>query len=215
MAEMQGATASTNGVSGLVPVPHAGDQNLFLRGDATWADPTATLTATVSQLQLDVSGLDNSITNLKGVDTGNISIREIAANEVAKVVANAPDSFDTLKEIADWISGHTDTGDIITLRNDVGDLKTLIYDTPAVVDENTGEVITPAVNGLVTRVSNLEDIINGSGNNSGLVTQVGTLNTTVGTLSSSFADLEDRVDDIEDDIAAIDNRLKWQNLVQE
>ena len=25
MAEMQGATASTNGVSGLVPVPHAGD----------------------------------------------------------------------------------------------------------------------------------------------------------------------------------------------
>lgn len=34
-------------------------------------------------------------------------IRSITATEIAKVVANAPQDFDTLKEIADWISGHS------------------------------------------------------------------------------------------------------------
>ena len=33
---MQGATANAAGRSGLVPVPAAGDQNKFLRGDGTW-----------------------------------------------------------------------------------------------------------------------------------------------------------------------------------
>lgn len=36
---MAGASADTDGTSGLVPVPHAGDQNLFLRGDGSWAKP--------------------------------------------------------------------------------------------------------------------------------------------------------------------------------
>lgn len=33
---MTGATAQEDGVSGRVPVPHAGDQTKFLRGDGTW-----------------------------------------------------------------------------------------------------------------------------------------------------------------------------------
>lgn len=36
---MTGASADADGTSGLVPVPHAGDQNLFLRGDGKWAKP--------------------------------------------------------------------------------------------------------------------------------------------------------------------------------
>jgi hypothetical protein len=35
---MTGATASTDGVAGLVPAPTAGSQNMFLRGDGTWAN---------------------------------------------------------------------------------------------------------------------------------------------------------------------------------
>ena len=34
---MTGATSSADGVAGLVPAPHAGDQGKFLRGDGTWA----------------------------------------------------------------------------------------------------------------------------------------------------------------------------------
>lgn len=33
---MKGATATTNGTAGLVPMPVAGDQNKVLRGDGTW-----------------------------------------------------------------------------------------------------------------------------------------------------------------------------------
>lgn len=39
-AVMKGATASANGAIGLVPLPTAGSQNSFLKGDATWStDP--------------------------------------------------------------------------------------------------------------------------------------------------------------------------------
>ncbi len=43
VSDMTGATASANGAHGLVIQPNAGQQNLFLRGDATWADPGAVL----------------------------------------------------------------------------------------------------------------------------------------------------------------------------
>ena len=35
---MRGATATTAGVAGLVPAPAAGSQDMFLRGDGTWAN---------------------------------------------------------------------------------------------------------------------------------------------------------------------------------
>jgi hypothetical protein len=42
LPEMQGATASANGVRGTVPQPLAGDDDLFLRGDGQWvAAPTS------------------------------------------------------------------------------------------------------------------------------------------------------------------------------
>ena len=38
VAVMKGATAEADGTTGTVPVPKAGDQNKFLRGDGTWAE---------------------------------------------------------------------------------------------------------------------------------------------------------------------------------
>ena len=37
VAQIVGATASTNGVQGFMPAPQAGQQNMFLRGDGQWA----------------------------------------------------------------------------------------------------------------------------------------------------------------------------------
>ena len=39
---------------------------------------------------------------------GSKSVRTISAEEVAKIVASAPEDFDTLKEISDWIENHAD-----------------------------------------------------------------------------------------------------------
>lgn len=66
----------------------------------------------------------------------NKSVREIAAEEVALIVDGASESYDTLKEISDWIAAHpTDaseynsritknTDDIAALTKTVGDNKT-------------------------------------------------------------------------------------------
>lgn len=53
----------------------------------------------------DDTDIKARVATLEGEDAGK-STRAIAAEETAKIVAGADVSFDTLKEVADWISGH-------------------------------------------------------------------------------------------------------------
>lgn len=53
-----------------------------------------------------IKGNTDAIAALVG-DDANMSARAIAAAEVAKIVAGADANFDTLKEIADWITNDT------------------------------------------------------------------------------------------------------------
>ena len=55
------------------------------------------------------------------------SAREIAAEEVAKIVASADTDFDTLKEIADWIAN--DATGAASMANDIASLKAISADT--------------------------------------------------------------------------------------
>ena len=52
--------------------------------------------------QTDITTLQSAIDILNG--TGEGSVRDTIADAVATIVANAPEDFDTLKEIADWIA---------------------------------------------------------------------------------------------------------------
>ena len=69
------------------------------------------------------AGVKADVTKLVGTDKGedgraNKTVREIAAEEVAKIVNGADESFDTLKEVADWISTHgTDAATMNTQIN--------------------------------------------------------------------------------------------------
>ena len=63
---------------------------------------------------------------LIGLDSG-LTIRNIATEEVAKLVASADTSFDTLKEIADWIKN--DTTGSAQMAEDINILKTISADT--------------------------------------------------------------------------------------
>ena len=58
-----------------------------------------------------VTALSGRVDTLVGNESGDDakSARNIAAEEVAKIVANAPESYNTLKEIADWISTHAES----------------------------------------------------------------------------------------------------------
>lgn len=76
---------------------------------------SATATTVVGYIDEKTSGIatdanlqivEGKINTLVGEDT-NKSARAIAAEETAKIVAGADASYDTLKEIADWISSHS------------------------------------------------------------------------------------------------------------
>ena len=141
------ADDENDGAAGLVPAPTAGQQNLFLRGDATWADPVAGIMETIGEIQTQIQ-------TMVGEDL-NMSMRAIAQAEasaaVATIVAQAPDQFDTLKEIADWIQANQGAVDVAGLTTRIGTLEDVIFGIEA--DEEAG---VEAVAGLQAVVSNLQ-----------------------------------------------------------
>lgn len=75
------------------------------------------------------AGVKADVTKLVGTDKGedgraNKTVREIASEEVAKIVNGADASFDTLKEISDWISTHGT--DAATMNTQIGENKAAI-----------------------------------------------------------------------------------------
>ena len=186
---MTGASETTDGTSGLVPVPVAGQQNLYLRGDATWGNPTA--------------AVEREILNLRAGDVG--SIRDIAANEVAKIVANADQDFDTLKEIADWILDHDSVIDVVDASARLEAVEEAVFG-----QDGTGET-----DGLIVDVSALNDAVFGDGVNAGLVSNVNTLKVQMSGVLGDVNTLQTNVTNLTTQVGEIDNRLRWQDLVED
>ena len=122
----------------------------------------------VSQLGTRMTEAEGKITTLVGTDSGK-SARAIAAEETAKIVAGADTSYDTLKEIADWISTHgSDAASmnsaILALQNildgigGVGEKATVVaYVTDAISALNIGNyALASELTALAARVLALE-----------------------------------------------------------
>ena len=112
---------------------------------------------------------EDAIGTLQGLDT-NKSARTIAAEEVAKVVNGAPESFDTLKELSDWISTHgtdatamntaiTKLQGIVAGIGGEGEKATVVaYVTDAIAALKIGDYAKAAdLTALAARVKTLED----------------------------------------------------------
>lgn len=74
--------------------------------------------------------------------TGDGSVDKKVADAVAKIVADAPDSYDTLKEISDWISSHETSASgmnsaIQTNKTDIANLVKLVGTLPEGEDAAT------------------------------------------------------------------------------
>lgn len=109
--------------------------------------------ATKEELEGAVSALQGSLVEVYApkadVETligGDVdkSTRTIAAEEVAKIVAGADTKYDTLKEIADWIT--TDTEGYVALVNKVTELETKISELEQIIanlqpEQNTVKAI--------------------------------------------------------------------------
>ena len=197
---MTGASSTENGASGMVPQPMAGQQNLFLRGDATWADPTTELREVVSSLDEVVkqnkTKHEQDIATLLGGRPLQ-AIDDIVNEHVAKVINGAPEAFDTLQELAAWIADHEEAIDITETLNRLSRVESSLY------DEATG---------LVIQMEGVQEVLYGDGTTSGLVAQTANLISRVMTAEQNIIDLQDVTRIHGDDISAIYNLLKWQDL---
>ena len=141
-------------------------------------------TALDSKLEAsDLSALEGKVATLVGADA-NKSVRTIAYEEVTKVVDGAPATFDTLKEIADWIASHP---------NSVAEINSRLSS----VEENVSTLSSTVTNlgtsveGLESKDAKLETSI------SEATGKIGTLEATIGNAESGL------VKDIADNATAI------------
>ena len=125
---MTAATPSAAGQAGLVPAPAAGQNELFLRGDATWVSPTVST-------NLGVSGTANSISVTSSTGTG-VSI--VAATSAAAGVLDSARAtkIDNMATVA--ASGsYTDLSDKPSIPSIPGSLSGKDIDNAARLGINT------------------------------------------------------------------------------
>lgn len=111
-----------------------------------------------------VTTVEGKITTLVGTTEGDDakSARTIAAEEVAKIVAGADTAYDTLKEVADWISSHkTDAAAmnsaIIALEGLVGKTAVSTQITEAINALKEGD-IAAAVSRITTAEGEIDEL---------------------------------------------------------
>lgn len=114
-------------------------------GKVSWVKPDTTtvegLSTAIESLKTvvgdDTKGLVKQVADNKAaIDTlnGDKTVSGSVAYQIAQIVAGADESFDTLKEIAEWITTHktdaaTMNAQINTNKDDIASLKTLVGST--------------------------------------------------------------------------------------
>jgi len=181
---MRGATADAAGASGLVPVPTAGSQLKFLRGDGTWAEVVGSLSPEDIQAIQDLQSQVDILIGDNPADEGK-SVREILADVL--VPENAKASLDTLEEIAAWIQDHPD--DVASINADIQDLQSRVSDLEGIINGENGDP------GLEDRVSSLE-------------TTMGTFTPVQG----SYLDVGSAITYLNTSVTEINDRLRWYEL---
>lgn len=106
------------------------DKNGHVRGAGSIT--VESLNSTVDQLSGKIDKLNGDASTAGSVANTATSV---AAAEVAKIVANANASYDTLKEIADWILN--DTTGAANMANDIAALEELVGDTAVATQIST------------------------------------------------------------------------------
>lgn len=179
-------------------------------GKISWVKPDTTT----------VEGLSTAIESLKAVvgdDKGGL-VKQVADNkaaidklngtsteegsvayQIAQIVAGADENYDTLKEIADWISGHTTdaatmNSQISTNKDDIASLKGLVGET-AVSSQISSAIDEALKNGENDKYALADDLATANGKITSLQELVG--ETKVETQISTALDAALKVDGAE------------------
>ena len=94
------------------------------------------------------TAMDARVVKLEAIDHNKIAA-DAAAAAVAGVIDEAPESFDTLKEVAAWIANNDHASDVATLMTDVANLKKIDHDAYVAADATTLAAAKDYVDGKV------------------------------------------------------------------
>lgn len=146
-----------------------GSLDARLEAIETHANTADTTTAGINSRVISV---ENALTTLNGNASTVGSVLNTVNTQIATVINEAPEAFDTLKEIADWIGDHSDTAlemqqdisdnadAIAALQNTIDNQETGLAATKAVADsaltKANAAATTEALNSLTNRVNGLE-----------------------------------------------------------
>ena len=157
-------------------------------GKVSWVKPDTTtvegLSTAIESLKTTVgdenSGLVKQVAeNKAAIDTlnGDKTITGSVAYQIAQTVAGADESFDTLKEIAEWITTHktdaaTMNAQINTNKDDIASLKTLVGST-AVATQIANAIDAALKNGETDKYALAADLTSLSNEVSGIKLKLG------------------------------------------
>ena len=154
------------------------------------ADAQAAATYDDTTLKSRISANETAIATLNG--TGNGSVSKQVADAVASIVADAPEAYNTLKEISDWISSHaSDASDmnskINTNKTDIASLTALVGTLPETATSDTvvgyiGEAIAALKIGDYAKAADL----------TAAVERIGTAEGKINTLEGKVKTIEDK-----------------------
>ena len=94
------------------------------------------------------AAMNTRVAKLEAIDHDKIAA-DAAATAVAGVIDGAPESFDTLKEVAAWIANNDHATDVATLMTDVANLKQIDHDAYKAADTALETSIKGYVDGKV------------------------------------------------------------------
>lgn len=137
---------------------------------------------------IDLLNATATIDNQAPLGSVERTVGDKVAEEIAKIVANAPEDFDTLKEIADWISTHSDSAAAMNSaiqknRDAVSSLKTLLG-----VDSSTNLWTSSELTGIKADVAQAKEDI------TTLTTTVSSNTDNIATHSSDIATMKEQIE---------------------
>ena len=157
-------------------------------GKVSWVKPDTTtvegLSTAIASLKTTVgdenSGLVKQVAeNKAAIDTlnGDKNVSGSVAYQIAQIVAGADESFDTLKEIAEWITTHktdaaTMNAQINTNKDDIASLKTLVGST-AVATQIANAINTALKDGETDKYALAADLTSLSNEVNGIKSKLG------------------------------------------
>lgn len=229
---MQGATAITNGVSGLVPVPSAGDQNKFLKGNGTWT------TINLPTFNAEIFSLNNDEVSLQNYNlalVGSVPIKTRNGIEWSTALTGTLNrQITTLEKLQNQLNGTDpdplDENTIYMVANNNSESSNR-YDEYMIINNTLellgsfGEVnLTNYVTNTVfnTAVQSLENILNDQINEQtgeteyGLISRVTTIENNyvskaqIGDLNNLL--LSNNNTTLVEEVNTINERLKWHDI---